>query len=354
VKRSNNVKLLVNCLTTKILGYVLVSEKTLNKFKSELISTQSTLQETQSTLQETQSTLQETQSTLQETQSTLQETQSTLQETQSTLQETQSTLQETQSTLQETQSTLQETGFNLLYVNNRSELLRLVCLEDVREEFVVFCAQNLVSSNSQLLQDLIAAYLQQGVGFFCEIGAADGIKLSNTFLLEKSRAWKGIVAEPAHIFRKELVANRDCQISFKCIFSESGVSLTFNETLDPLLSTIEVFSQNDLHGLSREHGTKYVVESMTLRDLLRESSAPSHVDYLSIDTEGSEFEILRDFDFGEYTFGFISVEHNYTESREEVRKLLTSNGYTRILTAVSMWDDFYVANSKLSQVLRSY
>jgi FkbM family methyltransferase len=238
-----------------------------------------------------------------------------------------------------------------LYASNRSELLRLICLEKVQENFILFCAQNLISSNSQLLQDLIASFLQQAPGFFCEIGAADGKKLSNTFFLEKEKGWKGIISEPAQIFREELVDNRDCQISFKCVFNHSDVMLAFNETLDPLLSTIESFSENDRHSSSREGGNIYEVETITLNDLLEEFFAPNYIDYLSVDTEGSEYEILKNFDFEKYTFGFISVEHNYSETRRDLNQLLTSNGYTRIMTNVSMWDDYYISNSLVSRIL---
>ena len=66
------------------------------------------------------------------------------------------------------------------------------------------------------------------------------------------------------------------------------------------------------------------------------------IDYLSIDTEGSEFEILKSVDLDKYKFKFISVEHNYSKNREEIYHLLTDKGYKRIMTNISKWDDYYV------------
>jgi hypothetical protein len=88
-----------------------------------------------------------------------------------------------------------------------------------------------------------------------------------------------------------------------------------------------------------------MVETVTLSDLLKSHNAPTVIDFLSIDTEGSEFEILNSFDFKEYSFNFICVEHNYTNKRDRIFDLLTSNGYRRILSHISKWDDWYCKNS---------
>jgi len=66
--------------------------------------------------------------------------------------------------------------------------------------------------------------------------------------------------------------------------------------------------------------------------------------YMSLDTEGSEFEILKNFDFEKYTFGLIDVEHNNIESRRaEIKNLLLLKGY--IYKGENQWDDMYKHNS---------
>jgi hypothetical protein len=78
-----------------------------------------------------------------------------------------------------------------------------------------------------------------------------------------------------------------------------------------------------------------------LIDLLRKYNAPKHIDYLSIDTEGSEYDILSEFDFNEYSFGIITVEHNYTSQRDKIFNLLLQNGYKRKHEKHSLFDDWY-------------
>ena len=68
---------------------------------------------------------------------------------------------------------------------------------------------------------------------------------------------------------------------------------------------------------------------------------PKRIDYLSIDTEGSEYEILSNFNFDAYDIRAITCEHNYMPERERIYKLLTSKGYFRVDTEKSKWDDWY-------------
>ena len=65
---------------------------------------------------------------------------------------------------------------------------------------------------------------------------------------------------------------------------------------------------------------------------------------MSIDTEGSELEIIKNFDFEKYTFGLIDIEHNYIEPRRtEIYNLLSSKGY--VYEGENKWDDMYIHNS---------
>ena len=86
------------------------------------------------------------------------------------------------------------------------------------------------------------------------------------------------------------------------------------------------------------------VKTLTLFDLLEKANAPKFIDYLSIDTEGSEYEILKNFDFSKYTFGLIDVEHNFVEPRRSlIKNLLILNGY--IYKGQNEFDDMYYHNS---------
>lgn len=200
-------------------------------------------------------------------------------------------------------------------------------------------------SKSQLSQDLfvLAQTNFSKEGFFVEFGATNGLDLSNSWLLEKQLGWTGILAEPASFWHESLERNRPlAKIEKKCVWKDSHSTLLFNETLLAELSTVDTYSDLDSHSKSREMGSKYLVDTITLRDLLIKHNAPKYIDFLSIDTEGSELEILSAFDFSEYRFGVITCEHNYTEKREEIYNLLTSNGYKRIMTSISRFDDWYI------------
>lgn len=208
----------------------------------------------------------------------------------------------------------------------------------------------LKDSKSQLKQDIfvLTELNFKEDGYFVEFGATDGLNISNSWLLEKRFGWQGIVAEPSQYWHDKLRANRFCNIELNCVWSRTGEKLVFNEvntngaSYGPELSTIDNFSNIDNHAVSRQHGRKYEVDTISLEDLLIKYNAPSTIDYLSIDTEGSEFEILSNFNFNKYDIKIITCEHNYTPMREKIYDLLTGIGYQRKYQDVSQWDDWYV------------
>lgn len=201
-------------------------------------------------------------------------------------------------------------------------------------------------SKAQLHQDIfvLAELNFKRDGFFVEFGATNGMDLSNTYVLEKEMGWTGILAEPARIWHDDLIKNRSCYLDFNCVWTESGKTIEFNQVKDAELSTIDAFSSSDDHAKLRKDGEKYTVNTISLVDLLMTHGAPKEIDYLSIDTEGSEFEILSAFDFDAYNIKTITCEHNYTPMREKIYELLTSKGYTRKYTEFSYFDDWYSLN----------
>ena len=93
-----------------------------------------------------------------------------------------------------------------------------------------------------------------------------------------------------------------------------------------------------------DNKTQIIVNTITLNDLLEKYNSPAFIDYLSLDTEGSELEILKSVNFKMYTFGLIDVEHNFIEPRRsQIRQLLTCNGY--VYLRENQWDDCYKHNS---------
>lgn len=199
-------------------------------------------------------------------------------------------------------------------------------------------------SKAQIKQDMfvLAELGFKRDGYFVEFGATDGKELSNTYMLEKELGWTGILAEPARVWHDDLINNRICKISFDCVWSKSHEEVEFNQVDAAELSTIDSFSDSDMHKDARGHGNKYKVYTTSLVDLLKKYDAPKEIDYLSIDTEGSEFEILNAFDFDTYKIKVITCEHNFSPMREKIYDLLVAKGYTRKYEEFSRFDDWYV------------
>ena len=200
------------------------------------------------------------------------------------------------------------------------------------------------SSKSQLGQDLLALIASGAItpGFFVEFGSADGVALSNSFLLEKERGWAGILCEPSRSWHEDLKRNRSCIVDTRCVYSRTGEQISFSENYIGELSGITEFTGDDHHGILDRTTTSYQVETISLLDLLRIHNAPKHIEFLSVDTEGSEFKILNAFDFSKHTFGAVCVEHNYLENRPKVKQLLEANGYRQVYPELSEFDDWFV------------
>jgi FkbM family methyltransferase len=237
---------------------------------------------------------------------------------------------------------------NLVNLQKKSSDTSLQDLEFIRAlgpahyESIITLLSN---SRSQLRQDLfvLSEVGYKKNGYFVEFGAANGFDLSNTYLLETEFSWTGILAEPAREWQKRLKVNRpNSSIEALCVWKDSNSNLMFNETDSLELSTIDIFSDRDGHANARSAGRKYEVQTISLNELLIKCQAPKYIDYLSVDTEGSEYEILKAFSFDEFNIGIITVEHNYTPQREKIFALLTRHGYKRKYEHVSAFDDWYV------------
>ena len=218
---------------------------------------------------------------------------------------------------------------------------------DERLAFIHFCLTHLTRSRAQFLQDLWVAWelgSLQG-GYFVEFGATNGLTFSNSWYLEHDLGWRGILAEPAHIWHPALHNNRTCHIDERCVWIESGRTLVFNQTEIAAHSTIDSFSDSDMHAASRRDGERYPVETVSLNDLLAFWKAPRRIDYLSIDTEGSELDILQHFDWAAHEVRLISVEHNFTDRRGPICEFLASKGYSRKFEVLSNVDDWYVLDA---------
>jgi len=219
-------------------------------------------------------------------------------------------------------------------------------IDENTARFLSRCLAQFSHSRAQLFQDLYVAHRLRDKrgGFFVEFGAMDGITLSNSFHLESAFDWTGIVAEPLPAWHAALSANRRAAIDHRCVWWETGKTLDFvAANRNPELSSIAQFAEDDYEASRRAaDATTITVQSVSLNDLLTEHRAPSRVDYLSVDTEGSELDILSAFDFKRFEVSVITVEHNFKpDIRASLQQLLTAHGFVREFEQFSRFDDWY-------------
>ncbi len=221
----------------------------------------------------------------------------------------------------------------------------------INEDLTRYILSNLGKSKAQLQQDLLVQFVYErieqvekcGSRTFIEFGAATGVALSNTYFLEKIHGWTGLLCEPHPGFRQSIESNRACDFDERCVSSISGATIEFLLVDNPELSTIKSYSGSDLHSQSRIEKSTTLVRTVSLDDLIEERFDKKDVFYLSVDTEGSEYEILSAYSF-EKCPRVISVEHNFTENDAKIELLLQRHGYSRILRSISDFDAWYLHN----------
>jgi FkbM family methyltransferase len=192
---------------------------------------------------------------------------------------------------------------------------------------------------SQLGQDkwVLAQTLYKKGGFFVEAGACDGKRLSNTFCLEKDYGWSGICCEPNPNYHADLHKNRTSKISHDCLYGISNAQVQFapaNE-LGGIISDFKNDGGEKRKNKRNMHG-QITANTISLMDLLKKYNAPKNIDYISLDTEGSEIGILSTFDFKEYNVKLWTVEHNNI-SFEKLVFMFESNGYNFIKNKFDAW-----------------
>lgn len=175
-------------------------------------------------------------------------------------------------------------------------------------------------------------------GYFVEFGAANGKEISNTYILENQYSWNGILSEPARSFKDELLKNRKCSIDHRAVWDVSGEELKFMENKDAFLSSLH--SKENANTLGEKES--YLVETITLTDLLKTHSAPKIIDFCSIDVEGFEYKILKKFfSDGIYSINHIAVEHNWRADSNLLIDLFLENGYTQKYMHLSQRDYWF-------------
>jgi FkbM family methyltransferase len=141
-------------------------------------------------------------------------------------------------------------------------------------------------------------------GVFVEFGARDGIQHSNTAFFELSLQWKGLLIEPFEN-RSTVLKNRPgSQVIHGLVHDKGGLTLQYSGNDGEKNTGTSKYNETvDLKAPS----FKFTVTSYRLKDLLMQSNL-RHIDYMCVDTEGTEFEILSGFEADEFEIDVIQVE----------------------------------------------
>lgn len=183
-------------------------------------------------------------------------------------------------------------------------------------------------------------------GVFIDIGAHDGITLSNTWFFEKILGWRGICFEPIKSVFKSLQENRSCVCVNKCVSHKEG-TVIFREVqgYSQMLSGIEAHydprHRDRIYREIQQMGGTYSfteVECCTLNNELAKHGF-YRVDFLSLDTEGGELSILKSIDFKTFYIYAIAVENNYKD--DSIKVFLTSQGFA-LVASLGGSDEIYI------------
>jgi FkbM family methyltransferase len=201
--------------------------------------------------------------------------------------------------------------------------------------------------NSQIGQDkFIDEFFEKKEGLtFLDIGAHDGVSISNTFFLEKERNWNGICIEAQPSEFEKLKSNRKCVCVNVAVSNYNGeTDFIYVEGYANMLSGI-----SDNYNLSHKRRIENEVRAYggsintikvpvkTLQSILDEHNT-HNIDFCSIDTEGSEFNIIKSIDFDKTEIKVFIIENNYGE--KNIGNFLIEKGY--VLYKKIEWDDVFV------------
>lgn len=211
-------------------------------------------------------------------------------------------------------------------------LLFLICM-------IIFTEIECAQYHSQFGQDKWVnekIFKNKKNGVFLDIGAHDGKNLSNTLFFEKELNWTGICVEPMIEVFQNLKLNRNCICINGGIAEEEGVKKFFR-----IYGSTEMFSgfidkydprhvKRIFNDLEYNEGTFEIIEVQTYRlNPILEKNNIYNIDFLSLDTEGGELDILKSIDFDRFHIKVITVENNYGDNY--IFSFLTSKGYKKLI-----------------------
>ena len=172
-------------------------------------------------------------------------------------------------------------------------------------------------------------------GIYVDVGAHDGVSINNTLYFEKNNNWTGVNIEPIKKVFDKLVINRPNNINLNCAVCNNDGETEFlcNTGYTEMISGIKNnFDPRHLQRLERENNamgsTTEVIKINTkkLQTIFDENNI-SHVNYLSIDVEGAEFEVIKSINFDKVFIDVIGFENNYNDTSIPIVQYLEEKNF---------------------------
>jgi FkbM family methyltransferase len=164
-------------------------------------------------------------------------------------------------------------------------------------------------------------YVDYDNGYFVELGANDGVTQSNSLYFEKSRNWRGLLVEPAPQNFLKCRQNRSPSDSIYCAacvsfdYDKEFVRIAYSNLMSTPVSLESDIKDPHAHAKlggqflgSGETVFEFGAVARTLNSLLLDARAPTMIDFLSLDVEGAELEVLKGVDHNAFRFKYILVE----------------------------------------------
>jgi len=214
--------------------------------------------------------------------------------------------------------------------------------EKARDLYLRNYAKRGFFSDGATCQDLwIALVVHPGRrgGFFVDVGAGDGVFGNNTFLLEQRLDWSGLCIEPQPSYHGDLRRWRRAQLVTTAVSDRQEV---VQLACAGFFGGIVRWLREDQADNWRE-APRLMAPAAPLAHILDVHDAPPQIDYLSLDIEGGEVEVLRAFPFERYAIAALSVE---SPERDEVAAILAPHGYVEVSNPFARmdqeWERFFV------------
>ena len=207
-------------------------------------------------------------------------------------------------------------------------------------------------------QDNQDKYLEENVfkgyknGIFVDVGAHDGLSINNTLYFEKFNNWKGVNIEPIKEVYDKLLINRPNSININCAVCNSDGKTEFlcNKGYTEMISGIkDNFDPRHLNRLQDENmrmgsTTELITVNTKKLETIFDEHKLTHINYLSIDVEGAEFEVIKSINFDKVFIDVIGFENNYEDVGIPIKRYLEDMNYVVIHTC---FDIFMIHNKSV-------